>query len=80
METKERRTIEFVGGVGMSEGVYPGAKNPSHEISLSDGVQTWGLCLVAGEKAIKETPLRPSTIRYQIQPNTKVVQSSLRTP
>ena len=46
----------------MTVRVYPGAKNPTHEISLSDGVQTWGLRLAGGEKAIKETPLRPSTI------------------
>lgn len=42
--------------------VYPGAKNPTHEISLSDGVQTWGLRLDGGPKAILERPLTPSTV------------------
>ncbi|MBN2503152.1 MAG: hypothetical protein JXB38_20410 [Anaerolineales bacterium] len=37
--------------------VYPGASNPTHEISLSDGVQTWGLRLDGGPEAIKETPV-----------------------
>ncbi|MBT3239372.1 MAG: hypothetical protein HON98_02590 [Chloroflexi bacterium] len=48
----------------MSVRVYPGAKNPSHQISLSDGIQTWGLRLAGGDQSIKEKPLRPSTI-YQ---------------
>lgn len=47
----------------MTVRVYPGAKNPTHEISLSDGIQTWGLRLAGGEKAIKETPIRPSSIK-----------------
>lgn len=42
--------------------VNPGAKNPTHDISLSDGVQTWGLRLDGGPKAIQETPQSPSTI------------------
>jgi hypothetical protein len=46
----------------MSVRVYPGAKNPTHEISLSDGVQTWGLRLDGGPQAIQETPMTPSTI------------------
>ncbi len=54
----------------MSVNVYPGAKNPSHEISLSDGIQTWGLRLAGGEKSIKEKPLRPSTI-YQLKDKSK---------
>ncbi|MCH7662561.1 MAG: hypothetical protein IH859_01660 [Chloroflexi bacterium] len=36
--------------------VSPGAKNPTHDISLSDGVQTWGLRLDGGPEAIQETP------------------------
>jgi hypothetical protein len=44
--------------------VYPGATNPSHEISLSDGVQTWGLHLDGGPEALREEPLTPSTLRF----------------
>lgn len=43
--------------------VYPGASNPTHELSLSDGVLTWGLKLDGGADALKETPLTPSTLR-----------------
>jgi hypothetical protein len=43
--------------------VYPGASNPTHELSLSDGVVTWGLKLDGGDEALKETPLTPSTLR-----------------
>lgn len=48
----------------MSIRVYPGAANPSHEISLSDGVQTWGLRLDGGPEALSEAPLTPSTLRF----------------
>lgn len=44
--------------------VHPGASNPSHEISLSDGVQTWGLRLDGGPKALQEEPITPSTLRF----------------
>ena len=47
----------------MSIRVYPGASNPTHDISLSDGVQTWGLRLDGGPEALKEQPLTPSTLR-----------------
>lgn len=46
----------------MTVRVYPGAKNPTHEISLSDGVQTWGLRLDGGPEAMQEIPMTPSTI------------------
>lgn len=48
----------------MSIRVYPGAANPSHEISLSDGVQTWGLRLDGGAEALREAPITPSTLRF----------------
>jgi hypothetical protein len=44
--------------------VYPGATNPSHDFSLSDGVQTWGLRLDAGPESLREEPLTPSTLRF----------------
>lgn len=44
--------------------VYPGASNPSHDFSLSDGVQTWGLRLDGGPEALREQPLTPSTLRF----------------
>ncbi|MEX1247552.1 MAG: hypothetical protein WEA61_03655 [Anaerolineales bacterium] len=44
--------------------VYPGASNPSHDLSLSDGVQTWGLRLNGGPEALREQPLTPSTLRF----------------
>ncbi|MDH3943708.1 MAG: hypothetical protein OEV06_06435, partial [Anaerolineae bacterium] len=37
-------------------------KNATHEISLSDGVRTWGLRLDGGPGAIQEVPQTPSTI------------------
>jgi hypothetical protein len=43
--------------------VYPGASHPSHELSLSDGVLTWGLRLQGGAAGIKETLLTPSGLR-----------------
>lgn len=44
--------------------VYPGASNPTHDFSLSDGVQTWGLRLDGGPDALREQPLTPSTLRF----------------
>lgn len=44
--------------------VYPGASNPTHDFSLSDGVQTWGLRLDGGPDALREEPLTPSTLRF----------------
>ena len=46
----------------MSVRVFPGVKNPTHEISLSDGVHTWGLTLDGGPQAIREVPMTPSTL------------------
>jgi hypothetical protein len=43
--------------------VYPGASDPTHELSLSDGVVTWGLKLDGGAEGLKETPLTPSALR-----------------
>ncbi|MEN8242167.1 MAG: choice-of-anchor R domain-containing protein [Chloroflexota bacterium] len=48
----------------MSIRVYPGVKNPSHEISLSDGVRRWGLRLDGGPGAIQEIPMTPSTLNF----------------
>ncbi len=44
--------------------VYPGASNPTHDFSLSDGVQAWGLRLDAGPESLREEPLTPSTLRF----------------
>lgn len=44
--------------------VYPGTPNPTHDFSLSDGVQTWGLRLDGGPDALREEPLTPSTLRF----------------
>jgi hypothetical protein len=44
--------------------VYPGASNPTHDLSLSDGVQTWGMRLDRGPEALREQPLTPSTLRF----------------
>ncbi|MBW8012500.1 MAG: hypothetical protein FVQ83_14890 [Chloroflexi bacterium] len=41
-----------------------GQRNPSHDLSLSDGVQTWGLRLDGGPRAIQEIPETPSTLRF----------------
>ncbi|MCW5874160.1 MAG: hypothetical protein KIS88_05890 [Anaerolineales bacterium] len=43
--------------------VYAGASAPSHELSLSDGVLTWGLRLEGGADGIKESVLTPSGLR-----------------
>ena len=45
--------------------VYPGAKNPTHEIRLSDGVNTWGLRLEGGPKALKESPVTPTRMQFK---------------
>lgn len=42
--------------------VYPGAKNPTHQISLSDGVRTYGLRLEDGPRSVEEVPLTASTV------------------
>ena len=44
--------------------VYPGAKRPTHQISLSDGVRTYGLHLEDGPRSIQEIPQTPSTIHF----------------
>ena len=44
--------------------VHPGAPNPTHEISLTDGVQTWGLKLDGGPGALQEIPMTPSTLQF----------------
>jgi hypothetical protein len=44
--------------------VYPGAKRPSHHLSLSDGVQTFGLQLADGSRSIQEIPMTPSTVQF----------------
>lgn len=47
----------------MSVRVYAGATAPSHQLSLSDGVLTWGLRLEGGAEGIKESVLTPSGLR-----------------
>ncbi|MCL4257675.1 MAG: hypothetical protein KJZ53_03990 [Anaerolineales bacterium] len=47
----------------MSVRVYAGASAASHELSLSDGVLTWGLRLEGGAQGIKESVLTPSGLR-----------------
>lgn len=42
--------------------VNPRTSNPTHTISLSDGVQNWGLRLEGDYKYIQETPQTPSTL------------------
>src|SRR3990167_465462 len=42
--------------------VYPGATNATHEISLSDGFEKWGLKLDNGPRGIQEIPQTPSTL------------------
>ncbi len=44
--------------------VYPGAKRPTHHISLSDGVRTFGLRLEDGPRSIQEIPMTPSTVHF----------------
>ena len=50
--------------------VYPGAKCPSHQISLSDGVQTFGLRLEDGPHSLEEIPVMPNTVHFS-GPGTK---------
>ena len=42
--------------------VYPGAKNLTHEISLSDGIKKWGIKLEEDELMILEEPIIGSSI------------------
>ena len=44
--------------------VYPGAKNYTHEISLSDGVRRYGLRLKDGSRSLQEIPMTPSTVHF----------------
>ena len=44
--------------------VYPGVKRPTHHISLSDGVRTFGLRLEDGPRSIEEIPMTPSTVHF----------------
>src|SRR3990167_10119352 len=44
--------------------VGPDVKNPTHEISLSDGVETWGLKLENGPAGVREASQHPSTLRF----------------
>jgi hypothetical protein len=43
--------------------VYPGAKNPTHQISLSDGVR---MRLADRPKSVKEVPLTPSSVHLTV--------------
>ena len=49
--------------------VNPRTSTPTHTISLSDGVQNWGLRLDGDYKYIQETPQTPSTIMINSQGN-----------
>ena len=44
--------------------VYPGAKRPTHHISLSDGVRRYGLRLEDGPRSVQEIPQTPSTVHF----------------
>ena len=44
--------------------VYPGARQATHQISLSDGVRVYGLRLADGPRSIQEIPMTPSTIHF----------------
>lgn len=44
--------------------VFPGAKSPTHQVSLSDGRETWGLRMVNGPEGMTEIPMTPSTIHF----------------
>ncbi len=46
----------------MTVNVSPNAKNPTHHLSLSDGVFTWGINLLNGAHSIDEVPVTPSTV------------------
>src|SRR4030042_3360006 len=43
--------------------VRPKDANATHDISLSDGVNTWGITLKEGARGIQESPATPSNIR-----------------
>jgi hypothetical protein len=47
--------------------VSPRTTNPTHTISLSDGIQNWGLRLEGDYKYIQETPQTPSTLMINQQ-------------
>ena len=44
--------------------VSPKEKNPTHHISLSDGIRTYGLILAGGPRGIQEVPATPSTLKF----------------
>jgi len=48
----------------MTVDVKPYHGNPTHDISLSDGRETWGMNLVGGVNGIREAGSSPSTLRF----------------
>lgn len=44
--------------------VSPNTKSPTHQISLSDGREIWGLRLIDGPEGLTEIPMTPSTIHF----------------
>src|SRR5258706_3631989 len=41
-----------------------GERNPTHEVSLSDGVTTYGLIFAGGSRALQEVPLSPPAAEF----------------
>ena len=58
--------------------VGAGQRNPSHDLSLSDGVQTWGLRLDGGPRAIQGIPETPSTLKRPWAQNAAPMRDGAR--
>jgi len=47
--------------------VFPGATDPTHHISLSDGTNTYGFVFYGGPRSLQELPLSPPASRISIE-------------
>lgn len=47
--------------------VFPGAPDPSHDISLSDGTLTYGFSFAGGPRVLQEIPLSPPASQFNVK-------------
>ena len=47
--------------------VFPGATDPTHHISLSDGTNTYGFVFYGGPRSLQEIPLSPPAARFAVE-------------
>lgn len=52
--------------------VFPGAPDPTHDISLSDGTYTYGFKFAGGPRVLQEVPLSPPAEKFNVEQKTFV--------